>query len=165
MNIFTERLILRTFKLKDANQFLEMIQDDDVKHYLKGIYEKSKSKVRENIAIYKAADFVNDYYYAIEERQSGMLVGAIIATRMNKHEIEVAYFVDKKYRRQGYMKEALSIFLNRACCNNNGKSFKFVIDKGNIPSIKLMKTLNIPVYAKADSQYIFKFYGGQHYDY
>lgn len=157
MNIFTKRLILRTFKLKDANQFFSIIQDEEIKQYLKGIYEKSKARVKENLVIYMDADFINDYYYAVEDRKSGELIGAIIATRMNKHEIEVAYFVGKEYRQQGYMKEALNSFLNRVCYWNKEKTFKFVIDKQNIPSISLMKSLNIPIFSEQKLHYIFKY--------
>lgn len=164
MNIFTDRLILRSFKLKDSSEFFRIIQDEDVKHYLKGVYVDSLAKVRGNIAIYKSADFKNDYYYAIEDRRSGYMLGAIIATRMNKYEIEVAYFIAKCYRECGYMKEALSTFLKQIGTWNKGMQFKFVVDKDNIPSINLLNALNITVDNESDTQYIYKFYGGTQHD-
>ena len=164
MNIFTERLILRTFKLKDANQFFNIIQDDAVKYYLKGVYEDNKEKVKATIAIYRGADFVNDYYYAIEDKKNGDLLGSIIATRINKHEIEVAYFIAEQYRRCRFMKEALMAFLKQITDERKNKILKFVVDKENVASINLIKSLNIPIYGKSDSQYIFKYYGGVYYD-
>jgi len=164
MNIFTDRLILRTFKVNDAKEFFRIIQDEDIKRNLKGVYVETLAKVKGNIAIYKAADFKNDYYYAIEDKRYGNLVGAIIANRMNKYEIEVAYFVAKNYRKSGFMKEALSTFLQQVGCWNKGMEFKFVVDKDNTPSIGLMKSLNIPVKCESDTQYHFKFYGGMQYD-
>jgi len=164
MNIFTERMILRSFKTTDAEDFFKIVCEDDIKQYVPGAYVKTRSHALENIKIYKKGDLINDFYFAIENKKTGEFLGAIIATRMTQNEIDVAYFISKSHRKCGFMKEALSVFLKQIGGWNKRMEFKFAIDKKNIPSIRLMKSLNIPMYNESDAQYFFKFSGGMRHD-
>ena len=160
MNILTERLILRNFNLGDMERFYHIIQDADIKRYLKGVYVKSKKALEENIKVYKNADFKNDYYYVIEDKESGTMLGAIIATRTCGNDIEVTYLTGRMYRGNKYMTEALEAFIKHVKRYNAGMTLLFSVEKDNIPSLKIMQKLGIRLTRKDKKRFYFITYGG-----
>jgi len=160
MNILTERLMLRRFNFGDVERFYQIIRDTDVKRYLKGVCVKSKKVLEENIKVYKNADFKNDYYYVIEDKESGTMLGAIIATRTCGNEIEVKYLTGRMYRGNKYMTEALEAFINHVKRNNSQMRLVFTVECDNIPSLKLMQKLGIRLARKDRKHFYFITYGG-----
>ena len=140
MSIFiqTPRLILRPFTLADAKDYYKITRDPDIKKYVSYACPDSLSETIENIkSCYSQADFERDFYLVIEERRTGKIIGALSLTENFTMEYyEVCYFIDKKNRRSGYMKEALSYFLNSI---STEEKIVFVINETNLSSLNLMK--------------------------
>lgn len=136
--IQTPRLILRPFRLADAKDYYKITRDYEIKKYVGYACPDSLSETEENIkSCYSQADFDRDFYLIIEEKETGKIIGALSLTENFSMEYyEICYFIDKKYRRNGYMKEALTYFLNSI---STEEKIVFVINKTNISSLNLMK--------------------------
>ncbi|MBR5227676.1 MAG: GNAT family N-acetyltransferase [Clostridia bacterium] len=141
MIISTERLILRPFCIEDLDDFFNILQEDKIEKYLPGIYSNNKEEIRENIEIYQNADFSNDFYYAIIDKQTNKIIGAIVCVRTIGNTYDMSYFISKFQRDKGYMFEALEAF-----CRSIKKTIvraivHFFVKKDNKESIRLLEKL------------------------
>lgn len=114
MKLETERLILRPWRIEDAEELFELARDPEVGPACgwaphKDI-EESK-KVLEHILI-------NDYSYAIVLKESGQVIGDI--SRMpkgesryceNEKQAEIGFWLGRPYWGNGYMPEACKVLM------------------------------------------------------
>ena len=108
----TERLILRKFKIEDAqNMFQNWASNPNVTKYLTwsphSDVEITKLIIDEWLKGY-AED--NYYQWAIEIKQLGQPIGSISVVRINEavNEVEIGYGICKKYSGKGYATELLN---------------------------------------------------------
>ena len=136
--IYTPRLILRPFKLADAKDYYNITRDSEIKKYVSYACPDSISETIENIkSCYSQADFERDFYLIIEEKETGKIIGSLSLTENFSMEYyEVCYFITSDSRNKGYMKEALSYFLNNI---STEEKIIFVINENNISSLTLIK--------------------------
>ena len=140
IRIETSRLILRPFKLADAKSYYNITRDPQIKKYVSYACPDSISEAKESIkSCYSQADFKRDFYFVIEEKKSGNIVGSLSLTQnffMDYYEI--CYFISNSYRRKGYMEEVLTNFLESI---SSKEKIVFVIKDDNIPSLNLIQKL------------------------
>ena len=117
----TERLLLDSFNLREAQQFFNMASTYEVAKYLSGVYVQSLEQAYENIIYYQNQNGNGDFYIAIRLwtlKEKGTLVGTIIATRPREENesktLEIAYLIGEKYRGNGYIEEAMKCFISIA---------------------------------------------------
>ena len=115
--IVTERLILRKFALKDAEDIVEYGSDAETMEYL--VWEGLNTIEEARAAIY-------DYYWsrngiwAIEHAQSGKVIGAIDLRLDQQHDkAGFGYVLNRKFWNMGYATEALKAVL-RVCFEELG---------------------------------------------
>lgn len=154
ITLTTQRLELRPFTERDIDEFFCIIQDDEVKRYLPGIYSTDKVEVKEKINTYMNADFVNDIYFAIVDKDTKELLGCLIAVRIISSNMEISYFISKKRRREGLMLEALKEFSNWFGRSKINSNVIFSITACNSNSLKLCERIrydNIPILPLGES--------------
>lgn len=139
--IESKRLLLRKFQLSDADDCFEYLSDKET-CYMDGGYEPWLSK---NESFY---DLMNHY-----ESQSGRLMivlkeeNKVIGTIYIRNSLfrvvsayEIGYVISPKYRRNGYMKEALELLFSYL--KNEG--VKLITAKAyehNVPSNSFLKSI------------------------
>ena len=124
----SDRLLLRKFELSDAEAYYEMTRDKSIQDYVPYAHLSSLNETIQCIKYSVNGDFTNYLYVAIEEKQTGKLIGAIIATRTFPLTFDINILIHKDYRNQGYMSEALQHFIPTM---PQGSELIFVIDKNN----------------------------------
>lgn len=108
--LVTERLVLRKFKIDDAqNMFDNWASNPNVTKYLTwpphDNVETTKLIINEWVKGYSAENF---YQWAIEVKEIGEPIGSISVVRINEavNEVEIGYCIGEKYWRKGYTSEA-----------------------------------------------------------
>lgn len=130
----TSRLILRPFTITDAKAYFSITRDENIKRFVPyACPETFVDCLHDFKKVYTQGDFRYDYYIAIEEKSSHKLIGSIICVYIDCFDISA--FVDKKYRGQGYMKEALASFLSSM---PKGSVIRFDIQKTNQASLRII---------------------------
>lgn len=108
----TERLILRRFKLGDADaMFRNWANDPEVTRYLTWPTHSDVSVSRFVIGSWlKQYENLNYYSWAIVLKEIDEPIGSISAVMINEllEEVEVGYCIGRKWWRQGYTSEALA---------------------------------------------------------
>ncbi|MCI8654467.1 MAG: GNAT family N-acetyltransferase [Clostridia bacterium] len=110
--IETDRLVLRPFKLSDANDYFEMTRDKAIQKYLPYAYTTTIKETKQTIKqSYMKGDFIHDYYIVIESKEIHKVIGAIIATEGLEKKLEYCIMIAKEHRRKGYITEATKAFI------------------------------------------------------
>jgi ribosomal-protein-alanine N-acetyltransferase len=120
--IETNRLIIREFKLLDANDYYYVFKSKKVCKYLS--FSRLKSKKEAVKAITKATnDYQNKLIFklAIELKLEQKVIGYIGLSRYDLTEdtCQIVYAISEKYWRQGYTSEAVRVFVEYL--KQNGK--------------------------------------------
>lgn len=114
--ITTKRLILRKFKIKDAeSMFKNWASDPEVTKYLSWPYHKELSTTRKIINNY-LEEYKNYevYNWAIVPKEYGEVIGSITVVEMSneKERCEIGYCISKSYWNQGITTEALNAVID-----------------------------------------------------
>ena len=108
MIIETKRLILRPFKMEDVEEFFLISSDKEVQKYLFSYsIKKSIDDFKKLVYEYSLCDFTTNFYFAICDKSTNKIMGALIINRTTFTVLDVSYFIGKDFRNNGYMKEAL----------------------------------------------------------
>lgn len=154
IKLTTERLELRPFRNEDLDELFEIIQEEEIKKFLPGVYTDSKEELKETLDVYVNANFKDDIYLAITDKETNKLVGALILVRTFKQNMEISYFIRKEKREMGLMLEAMQTFVKWYTQCGLKNTIMFSIAKGNNSSLYLcakMKELKIPIFNIAES--------------
>ena len=136
MEIETKRLILRQFTNDDFFELKKILSDEETMKYYPKPYDDSMVQrwIEWNLDNYQKYGFG---LWAICLKESGQFVGDCGLTMQNiDGEIlpEIGYYINKRYWRRGYAKEAATAVRNWAFSNTKfDKLFSYMI-KDNIPS-------------------------------
>lgn len=112
----TERLILRKFKIEDAqNMFENWASDEMVTRFITWPPHDSvnvtKAIIEEWVKNYQNLDF---YQWAIELKEIGEPIGSISVVSINENveALEIGYCIGRDWWHQGYMSEAFSCIID-----------------------------------------------------
>ena len=144
MEIKLERIIVREFKIIDIDDVHEYASDlDTVKYMLFGpnTYEETKSFIETVVNVYNKEENKKVYEFAIEYK--GKVIGATSIYLDENNVGELGWILNKKYRRNGFMYEAVSSVINYIKNNTNIKKLIAHCDSRNVPSYKLMEKLGM----------------------
>lgn len=140
MKLLTERLIIRDMKMSDLERFHPLANSEFVLKYL-CMYKMSKEESAQYIQkmMEKGQDF------AISLKESDSFIGKIHmdtdSLRYDVNSIELAYWLGEPYTRRGYMKEALSAFIEYLFNEKEYDSITVRALAPNTASIELLRSL------------------------
>lgn len=146
----TQRLIIRTPELSDAKALLEIRNNEFVLQYNcfpKNDLESLTKMLEKTIASMNDKniddDIENETFHMIEKK-SNCLIGAFFISkdylRYKTNSCCIAYYLDEKFTRKGYMKETMNKFLDYLF---NEKNYDVVTARAfavNTASIKLLES-------------------------
>ena len=134
-SIESERLLLRPFKLADAEEYFQMTSDATIRHYIPNCWKNTIEKTRDLISTYYLhGDFSRDFYIIIEDKFSHEIIGAIIAVAMRTKplDLDISFFIKAEKRNQGYMFEAIEAFMRSI---SKPAYLTFMVKEDNIASL------------------------------
>lgn len=131
--IKTDRLILRQPQSSDKQTLSIILDDNTVKKY----FPKVSLFLRFN------CDYKNNFYFIIEEINSGKIIGLIYSNLFIDSSASTSYIIKAEERGKGYMPEALKAFIIYLYNNKVTHSMRFAIMKSNRASKKVMNKLKI----------------------
>lgn len=104
----TERLILRKFKLEDAEEvFKNWGSDDEVSKYVRWSTHKTIEDTKEYLESVMDKYRNNEFEWALSLKDTGELIGAMVAFISEDDRYEIGYNIARKHWRKGYTTEAL----------------------------------------------------------
>lgn len=109
MQLETERLILRELIYDDFEALYAVLADSDIMQHYPYTFDESRVRnwITRNIERYKIFGFG---LWAIVLKETGEMIGDCGITMQNINGMikpEIGYYLNKKYQRQGYAKEAV----------------------------------------------------------
>lgn len=109
----TERLILRRFTLDDAEEiFKNWSSDDEVSKYVRWSTHKSVEDTKEYLESVMEKYRNNEFEWALSLKDTGELIGAMVAFVSEDDRYELGYNTARKHWRKGYTTEALRAVMN-----------------------------------------------------
>ena len=152
MIIRTKRLVLRPFVNKDVSWYYDLVQDSELLSRLKSLKATTVEEAEQHIEIFSKGDCENDFYYVITDKKKNVL-GFIIANRITMKTFDIAYFLKKEYRHNGYMHEALESLVETIREENYLMRIRLVIEKDNTASLNIAKKFE-PIIEENKDKYI-----------
>ena len=135
--IRTKRLLLRPFRESDYDdlfEFLSQLADDEFEGYPGITWENGREHLKYRLG--------SEEFYAIELTESGKVIGNIYCGNRDFGAKEIGYFVNKRYQRQGYAAEALSVVIAQAFREGAYRVYA-ECDARNVPSWKLLEKVGL----------------------
>lgn len=137
----TKRLVLRNFDVSDVDEYFEVVSDDSIRKYVPYASVFCINSARKLVNDYCLGDFKNDFYVVFKDKQTNIIVGAIIAVKISSSTLDVSYLVNSKFRNKGFMKEALIGFINYLFNSDLMYSYlKFTIEDENVASQQVVQS-------------------------
>lgn len=137
MRIETDRLIIRNFELKDAEDLHKIFGDEETMKYCEPAYTYEQTQ-----------DFLKSFCIgrrgavAAVLKASGRVIGYILFKELEKDVYEIGWFFNRKFWGKGYAFETCSKLIDYAFEELNAhKIFAEAID--NVKSVNLMKKLGM----------------------
>ncbi len=106
----TKRLIIREYRPKDVDEFLRVVQQDNIYKTTYGIprdYPKSRARkwlkfIRNNIKT------MQSYEFGMFLKENGQYIGnvGLINVSMEHNHADISYYIDTQLRNKGYTTEA-----------------------------------------------------------
>lgn len=145
--IETERLILRKVKLSDAQDFYELMNDEQIQKYLSGIPT--------NYIFNMAVDYIGNkmannytksdcYDWGIEDKATHKLIGRITVYKLDHYRrmADLIWYINSNYRNKGYMPEAGKAVV-KFLQTIGFERIEAFADLENIASIKVMEKIGM----------------------
>ena len=136
------RITLRKFKKEDANEYLAIVNEPAIKQYVPFASPDDLEECKELIENYSDLDFINDFYFIIEENKTHKIIGSLLSFRTFSFSFDLSYLIGKDYRGNGYVLEALNLFIDYLSKNTNYRLLEITIDNTNTAYQKIMEKLN-----------------------
>ena len=139
----TDRLVLRKFRIDDANEvFANYGNDDEVTKYLRWPTYKNVEAVTSYLGnVILGYDDLNNYNWAIELNSNGEVIGNISVVEMqaNRNQVEIGYVLSKKYWGKGIAVEALKRVINFLIEEVKVNKITLKADTRNLASLAVAK--------------------------
>lgn len=133
-------ILLRPFSQEDELEYYKISRSDAVKEYFP-YYSENSEDACEIVRIFSKGDFKNNFYFAIEEKSKGNLIGAVIAEKIAETDYNIGYFIAKEYHNRGYATLAIKLLIEYLK-NIGAKSVCFSISRANLASISIANKIN-----------------------
>jgi len=137
--IETERLIIRRFESKDADDFAEILTDENVVYFepYDVFTEESAKKEAEILA-------ENESFYAVILKSEDKLIGKLYFNNENYFDAyEIGYTFNAKYQGKGYAYESAYSLMKYAFSDMNVRRIIAYCDAKNSKSWKLLERLGM----------------------
>ena len=136
--IETERLIIRPFREEDADVLYRIKSDPQVTEFcpdfldVDAIRSDMRSYIHDFQEILDTGDTDTWRCYAIENRETGVIMGALTFSKQNMlHEYELGWMMIGKYTGKGYASEAAAAFAEDFCRTHGVDYLIAVMDVDN----------------------------------
>lgn len=155
MIIKTNRLIIRDFERKDAENMHRIVREKNISRFMPDWSENKDSPE----AYWRYIDWhqtqkdsTNIYEnkrYAIVLPDTDEMIGMIgMGIEDTLNEVEVAYFMSEKYQRKGYTGEAINALTDWCFEVSDIKYLILTIDSANTPSCNLAEKCGFELFEK-----------------
>ena len=144
MIIQTKRLVIRPFEEKDKQWYYNLTGDEEFKTRLPGLIVEDFNAASKDVDVFKKADFIKDFYLVIEDKNQNP-IGIVVAVSMSNIVIDVSYFLEKRYRNNGFMSEEINEFVKAVRKKYPSYVFEFQIAKDNFKSLNVVKRLGASI--------------------
>ncbi len=137
MNIETDRLMIRDFKLTDAEDLQEILGDEETMKYCEPAYSAQKTE-----------RFLKDFCVerkgavAAVQKETEKVIGYILFNQSSQNVYEIGWFFNRKYWGKGYAFEACSEIIDFAFNELNVHKI-FAETTDTVKSVNLMKKLGM----------------------
>lgn len=133
----TERLYLRELTFADFSEFYNVLADSDIVQHYPYTFDENRVKawIAKNIERYQVFGFG---LWAVVLKETGELIGDCGIT-MQSIKPEIGYHINKKFRRQGYAKEAARKCRDWVFANTPFHTIYSYMKKTNIASFAAAK--------------------------
>ena len=137
----TDKLILRPFKLDDAQEMFDnWASDPEVTKFLSFLphqnVDVTKAIIKEWVEEYKTNP--QSFRYAITLKSNGLLIGAIDVVGFHDDIPEIGYCLSRKYWNKGYMTEACQALIKYIFALGY-KKIVIAADENNIASNRVIE--------------------------
>jgi len=142
MVITTSRLRLRPFTEEDTIEYFNLVYNSkSIRQFVPYAWMDSEEEMYESIKnIYAKGNFRDDFYFVLQEKETGKIIGAIIAVRQKERFLDLSVLVGDFYQHQGFMFEAVTAF-KEMLKTTKYIQFSLVIENSNEKSQALAKKL------------------------
>jgi ribosomal-protein-alanine N-acetyltransferase len=146
VNFQTERLQIRELTMSYVLDYHEWLSDPQVMKYVNG-FEMSKSIENTTQKLSEAIQSASEiprvmYFLAIVLKESQKLIGSVGGTVIKKGQeggiMEIGYFLNRKYWKQGFASEATKAFVDYCFMNIDVHKITASCDTEHIQSQKVM---------------------------
>ncbi len=152
--LVNKRISLRPFSIEDASDLFEMASDDKVTKFLTW---DGHSSIEQSKGTLNNRFIGNPAFYAIELRSENRCIGVIDIRIVPEHKkAEFGCMLNRNYRGNGYMTEALNLFLDLTFNKlklNKMESTHYV---GNEGSGRVMQKCGMKIEGMISQEFIIK---------
>ena len=177
MNIVLDGIVIRDFQRKDAEPLHKIVRESEIIRFMKDWSENAPTP--EDFYGYidwlqtkkDSTDVYENKRYAIALSKTNELIGMVgMGLEDTVNEVEVAYFMCKKYQRRGYVKQSVNAITDWIFNVSDIPYLILTIDCANIPSCKLADKCGFELFEKrtpighvqpnmeSDSYYYYRLY-------
>lgn len=153
-----KRIILRPFKKEDSVDYFKVSSEKSIKKYLPYASANTLKECDDLVNNYSTMDFINDFYFVIEEKQTHQIIGSLLAFRRLSTSLEICYLIGNEYRGKEYCVESLNIFIEYLKQHTIYKTLLFDVCKSNISSLTIMKKINAKIHEVSESSINYKYH-------
>lgn len=155
MRIETQRLIIRDLERKDQEQLYKIVWQKNVVRFMKDWSENSPNPQSFDgyIDWHQTQKDSTDVYeckrYAITLKQEDKLIGTVgMGLEETLNEVELAYFLDEEYQRNGYATEAVKALFDWCMKVSDLKYMILTIDGANKASCRTAEKAGFELFEK-----------------
>ena len=155
MRLETERLVIRDLEFSDAARLHTIVWQKNMVRFMRDWSEHQTAVAdTERFILWRrgqidASDVYENRRYAVALKGSDLLIG-IVGTGLAEdlHEVEMAYFLDEAYQKEGYATEAVTALANWYFKQAPVPYLILTIDCANKPSCNVAKRAGFELYEK-----------------
>ncbi|WP_010250963.1 GNAT family N-acetyltransferase [Acetivibrio cellulolyticus] len=155
MRIETNRLIIRDFERRDAEDLFKIVRQENIVRFMRDWSEAGSSP--ESYYGYidwhqtqkNSTDIYENKRYVVALKDTDKMIGMVgMGLEDSLNEVEVAYFISNDYYKQGYGSEATSALVDWCFTNSDVPYLILTIDKENVPSHNLAEKCGFELFEK-----------------
>ena len=142
--MYTERTYIKEITVDDLPKLYELYDDETSRRYTEPLYDYEEEKEFTENYIKNMYGMYGFGMWLVKDRDTDELIGrAGLELRLidGKEEMEMGYIIGKQYRRKGYALEVCKAIMNYAHDVLEKDRLNIIVDRDNIPSIKLAEKL------------------------
>lgn len=155
MRIETNRIVIRDFERKDAENLYRIVREKDILRFMPDWSESADSPegywgyIDWHQTQKDSTDVYENKRYVIALQDTDEMIGMVgMGLEDTLGEVEIAYFMSEKYQRKGYTVEAVNELVDWCFNVSDLKYLILTIDCANLPSCNLAQKCNFELFEK-----------------